>query len=101
VLVGIAGVVLFLLGMSIRTVKQFEKGVQFRMMAHPLSLQLRNLQNLGRDRRRPQQHRRVPGAADEHHRRARFVPDPRGGCLDSAGPAGAEPNGKAAVSVVA
>ncbi|MEV0067994.1 MULTISPECIES: SPFH domain-containing protein [unclassified Amycolatopsis] len=31
VIVGIAGVVLFLLGMSIRIVKQFEKGVQFRL----------------------------------------------------------------------
>ncbi|MEV4603335.1 hypothetical protein AB0K15_38820 [Amycolatopsis sp. NPDC049253] len=98
-IVGIAGVVLFLLGMSIRTVKQFEKGVQFRMMAHPLPPSCgtsRTLVEIAVDHNST-----VAFPAPLHHRRARFVPDPRGGCLDSAGPAGAEPNGKAAVSVVA
>ena len=47
------------------------------MMAHPLALQLRNLQTPGRDRRRQELHRHVPRAADEHHRRARRLPGPR------------------------
>ena len=37
------------------------------MMAHPLALQLRNLQTHGRDRRRQELHDRVPGPAHEHH----------------------------------
>src|SRR5664280_2346773 len=48
------------------------------MMAHPLALQLRNLQSLveiGVDKNTTVV---FPGAADEHHRRARVLPRPRG-----------------------
>lgn len=48
------------------------------MMAHPLALQLRNLQSLveiGVDKKH---HRRVPRPLDEHHRRTRRLPRPRG-----------------------
>ena len=47
------------------------------MMAHPLALQLRNLQTLVEVGRRQELHRRVPSAADEHHQRAGRVPQPR------------------------
>ena len=44
----------------------------------------------GRDRRGQEHHRRVPGAADEHHRRARRLPRPREGRLhDPRRPGGA------------
>jgi regulator of protease activity HflC (stomatin/prohibitin superfamily) len=46
------------------------------MMAHPLALQLRNLQSLGRDRRRPQHHRRLPCPAHEHDRRTGSLSSP-------------------------
>jgi hypothetical protein len=48
------------------------------MMAHPLALQLRNLQSLveiGVDKKH---HRGVPRPLDEHHRRTRRLPRPRG-----------------------
>ena len=48
------------------------------MMAHPLALQLRNLQTLVEIARRQELDRRLPRPADEHDRRARRVPGPRG-----------------------
>ena len=47
------------------------------MMAHPLALQLRNLQTLVEISRRQELDRRLPGAADEHDPGARRLPQPR------------------------
>ena len=49
------------------------------MMAHPLALQLRNLQSLVEIGVDKNTHRRLPGAADEHDRGARLLPGPREG----------------------
>jgi hypothetical protein len=47
-------------------------------MAHPLASQLRNLQTLVEGGGREELHRGLPGAVDEHDRRARNVPGTRG-----------------------
>ena len=47
------------------------------MMAHPLALQLRNLQTMVEIARRQELDGRLPGAADEHDPGARRVPRPR------------------------
>ena len=48
------------------------------MMAHPLALQLRNLQTLVEISRRQELHGHLPGSADEHDRGAGQLPQPRG-----------------------
>jgi hypothetical protein len=67
------------------------------MMAHPLALQLRNLQSPGRDRGGQEHHGGVPRTADDHDRRAGDLPRPR---AERRGACSSSPNGGASAATV-